>query len=258
MLFTKPANYFAGRSYPIATQYITGGPPNPVTVTIPQAASDCQANFGQNGNYNQSPNNPALFDTASVNSNGQFTAGNLSLPDFTLKGTWDNGENIITNGEIWLPYRFLWAIWGNNPNKSQTPFGQVRMSFANNSASSTNSTVLYDDVIVASTWGTLGFELAVEVTSYAILGVNLSGIGLGANQGIALNISCVQDSSPLSLSISADKTTWTTVPPGFNATVAQQCFYIAPSLIPSTNPFYLKITNQISVSTIISALQLLY
>lgn len=252
MLFNKPASFFAKQSYGIATQYITGSPV--LTITIPQAASDCQAKFSQNGNLNPHSANPPLFNTATVNSNGRFTAGNLSLPDFTLKGTWDNSQNVITNGEIWLPYRFLWAIWGNTPSQSQTPWGQFKMSFGSQGASSTNATVFYLDTPPSTPiWGANGLQL--NVNDAVIVGVNTS---LQATQGIALNISCFQNSAPLSVSISTDKTEWGAVPAGFDVSVKQQCFFIPPNLIPSTKPFYLQIQNQTGASVVVSAAQLLY
>lgn len=257
MIFTKPENYFANRVYSIASPYITVSPV--LTITIPQAASDCQANFAQNGSYNpgaNNPPNPPLFDTATVANNGQFTKGNLSLPDFTLKGTWDNSKNTITNGEIWLPYRYLWAIWGNQPNQSQTPWAQINMSFGPTGASSTNAAVFSLDAALTPTWGTNGLEL--DENDYVILDVNFSSIGLGRNQGFALNISCVGSVPALDVSISRDKTNWSTIRPGFLASVAQQCVYIDPSWIPSTNPFYLQIMNQTGASVVVSAAQLLY
>lgn len=253
MIFTKPDNYFGNRVYSIASPYITVSPV--LTVTIPQAASDCQANFSQNGTYNPGANNPPLFDTATVNSNGQFTQGNLSLPDFTLKGTWDNSKNTITNGEIWLPYRYLWAIWGNQPNQSQTPWAQINMSFGPTGASSTNAAVFSLDPALTPTWGTNGLEL--DQNDYVILDVNFTGIALGRNQGFALNISCVGNIPALNVSYSRDKTNWTTIPPGFLASVAQQCSYMPPSWIPPS-PFYLRIENQTGASVVVSAAQLLY
>lgn len=262
MQFTKPAtpgDYFAGNEYQIASQYITGT--NPITITIPQAASDCQKIFKQNGTYSPSPPNPAnpaLFDTASVNNNGVFTAGNLSLPDFTLKGTWDTSQNTISNGEIWLPYRFLWAIWGNNPNQSQTPWAYINLSYLNGTVSSTNSTVFYSDSVAAPSWGATGIQLQPNNDGYAILGVNLSGVGLGSKQGIALNISCTASSAPLTVLISTDKFAWNEIGQYFTASVAQQCFYIAPTAIPSANPFYLKIQNPTAASVVVAAAQLMY
>jgi hypothetical protein len=258
MLFTKPANFFAGKIYSIAPQFITGSPA--ITLTIPQAASDCQANFAQNGAYNPgatNPANPPLFDTATVNNNGVFTPGNISLPDFTLRGTWDNSQNTITDGEIWLPYRFLWAIWGNQPNQSQTPWAQINMSFLNEKITAPTTPVIMVE-ITAPSWGATGFTLQPNNGS-AVFIVNLSGIGLGQNQGIALNISCAASSAPLSVSTSTDRQTWNTIDPGFNASVAQQCFYIAPNQIPSTtNPFYLQLMNHQGVDAVVSAAQFLY
>jgi hypothetical protein len=259
ILFTKPANFFAGKTYSIAPQFITGGPV--IILTIPQAASDCRANFAQNGTYNppggNNPANPALFDTATVNNNGVFTKGNLSLPDFTLEGTWDNSLNTITNGDIWLPYRFLWAIWGNNPNQSQTPWANINFSFLNGKATGPAVPVIMVEVTPPS-WGATGFTLQPN-NGNAVFVVNLSGIGLGPNQGIALNISCAASSAPLSVSISTDRQTWNTIAPGFNASVAQQCFYIAPNQIPTrTNPFYIQLMNHQGVDAVVSAAQFLY